>query len=71
MRIVLGTPDGTEWPDAYTLAKQMNFRFPQFDPTPLHKLIPNASKEAIYLIEDMLRWNPTHRPSANQSLRYA
>ncbi|CAG7833948.1 unnamed protein product [Allacma fusca] len=67
---ILGTPNVTDWPEAYTLAKQMNFRFPQFEATPIQKIVPNASKEAIYLLEDMLRWNPKHRPSANQSLRY-
>ncbi|OXA64016.1 Serine/threonine-protein kinase ICK [Folsomia candida] len=59
------------WPEGHQLAKQMNFKFPQFEATPLTKLVPNASKDAIYLIEDMLRWNPRHRPNANQSLRYS
>lgn len=59
----------SEWPEGHQLAKQMNFKFPQFDATALHKIVPNASKDAIFLIEDMLRWNPKHRPTANQSLR--
>ncbi|CAL8070409.1 unnamed protein product [Orchesella dallaii] len=68
---ILGTPDKGEWAEGHQLAKQMNFKFPQFDATPLHKIVPNASKDAIFLIEDMLRWNPKHRPTANQSLRYS
>jgi len=33
-------------------------------------LIPNASQEAVILMEDMLQWNPVKRPTAQQSLRY-
>ncbi|KDR15056.1 hypothetical protein L798_11131, partial [Zootermopsis nevadensis] len=67
---VLGTPDKRDWPEGYHLASAMNFKFPQFSPTPLSSVIPNASKDAILLIEDMLRWNPSKRPTAQQSLRY-
>ncbi|PSN31704.1 hypothetical protein C0J52_23621, partial [Blattella germanica] len=66
---VLGTPDKRDWSEGYQLANAMNFKFPQFSPTPLNTLIPNASKDAILLIEDMLRWNPSKRPTAQQSLR--
>lgn len=67
---VLGTPDKREWPEGYKLAATMNFKFPQFTATPLASLIPTASKEAIQLMTDMMKWNPAHRPSAQQSLRY-
>ena len=67
---VLGTPDRSEWPEAFKLAANMNFKFPQFSPTPLASIIPNASKDAIALMTDMLKWNPGKRPSAQQSLRY-
>ena len=52
---VLGTPDAREWPEGFKLAAGMNFKFPQFSSTPLATLIPNASKEAIALMTDMLR----------------
>ena len=52
---VLGTPDSREWPEGFKLAAGMNFKFPQFSATPLATLIPNASKEAIALMTDMLR----------------
>ena len=29
-----------------------------------------ASKEAVSLMEDMLRWDPKKRPSAEKALRY-
>ena len=46
---VLGTPDTREWPEGFKLAAGMNFKFPQFVPTPLAQLIPSASPEAIDL----------------------
>lgn len=67
---VIGTPDKKEWPEGFKLAAAMNFKFPQFSPTSLATLIPNASPEAISLMTDMLRWNPAKRPSAQQALRY-
>ena len=67
---VLGTPDKREWGEGFKLAAAMNFKFPQFTATPLATLIPNASKEAIQLMTDMMRWNPAKRPTAQQSLRF-
>lgn len=67
---VLGTPDKRDWPEGHQLASAMNFKFPQFSPTPLSSIIPNASKDAIMLMENMLRWNPSKRPTAHQSLRH-
>ena len=32
--------------------------------------ISQASKEAVSLMEDMLRWDPKKRPSAEKALRY-
>ena len=28
--------------------------------------MPNASKEALYLMEKMLKYNPEHRPNADE-----
>ncbi|XP_049777101.1 serine/threonine-protein kinase dyf-5 [Schistocerca cancellata] len=68
---ILGTPDKKEWPEGYQLANAMNFKFPQFSPVPLGSIIPNASKDGLALMGDMLSWNPNSRPTAQQSLRYA
>ncbi|XP_029155166.1 serine/threonine-protein kinase dyf-5 isoform X1 [Nylanderia fulva] len=67
---VIGTPDKEDWPEGYQLAAAMNFKFPNFTRTSLGVLIPNASQEAVILMEDMLQWNPIKRPTAQQSLRY-
>ncbi|KYN15136.1 PREDICTED: serine/threonine-protein kinase ICK [Trachymyrmex cornetzi] len=67
---VIGTPDKDDWLEGYQLATAMNFKFPNFTRTSLAVLIPNASQEAVILMEDMLQWNPIKRPTAQQSLRY-
>ncbi|KAK9309177.1 hypothetical protein QLX08_001126 [Tetragonisca angustula] len=67
---VIGTPEKDDWPEGYQLAAAMNFKFPNFSRTSLNVLIPNASQEAVILMEDMLQWNPIKRPTAQQSLRY-
>ena len=68
---VLGTPDKRDWPESFRLAAAMNFKFPQFSPTPLASIIPTASPDGIKLISDMLRWNPDKRPTAQQALKYS
>ncbi|XP_043507205.1 serine/threonine-protein kinase dyf-5 isoform X2 [Frieseomelitta varia] len=67
---VIGSPEKDDWPEGYQLAAAMNFKFPNFSRTSLSVLIPNASQEAVILMEDMLQWNPIKRPTAQQSLRY-
>ena len=47
--IVIGWMDG--WMDGCRLATQMQFRFPQFVPTPIAQLIPNASPEGVSLMQ--------------------
>ncbi|TPP67082.1 Serine/threonine-protein kinase ICK [Fasciola gigantica] len=66
---VLGTPNKAEWPEGYQLAAAMNFRFPQCSPSCLRSLIPNANREAIQLIADLISWNPKRRPTAREALR--
>eukprot|EP00633_Aureoumbra_lagunensis_P009382 CAMPEP_0197321096 /NCGR_PEP_ID=MMETSP0891-20130614/63250_1 /TAXON_ID=44058 ORGANISM="Aureoumbra lagunensis, Strain CCMP1510" /NCGR_SAMPLE_ID=MMETSP0891 /ASSEMBLY_ACC=CAM_ASM_000534 /LENGTH=318 /DNA_ID=CAMNT_0042812785 /DNA_START=462 /DNA_END=1414 /DNA_ORIENTATION=- len=58
------------WQEGMKLAAQMNFRYPQFMPTPLNAIVPNASSEAIILIEDLLKYDPQARPTASQTLQY-
>lgn len=58
---IIGTPTAQSWPEGLKLAGSMSFRFPQFQPTPLGKIIPNASPEAIDLIE------VRHRPPCSLS----
>jgi serine/threonine protein kinase len=67
---VLGTPTHETWPEGLKLASNMGFKFPQFAQTPLEKLIPNASREAIQLMKDLLTFDPSKRPTCQQALQY-
>ena len=59
---ILGTPTHTTWAEGYKLAAQIGFTFPQFNPTSLANIIPNACNEAIQLMTEMLRFDPQRRP---------
>jgi len=67
---VIGTPTAQTWPEGLKLAAAMNFRFPQFAPTPLSKIIPHACPEAIDLMTAMCHWDPNKRPTAVQCLQH-
>ncbi|EEC09832.1 protein kinase, putative, partial [Ixodes scapularis] len=58
---VLGTPDKRDWSEGHQLAAAMNFRFPQFSEMPLGNVVPNAGRDALVLLRDLLRWNPARR----------
>ena len=58
------------WPDGMRLAGQMQFRFPQFVPTALGQLIPNASPEGLVMMQDLMKYDPQQRPTASQTLQY-
>ncbi|WIA19572.1 hypothetical protein OEZ85_005514 [Tetradesmus obliquus] len=67
---VLGTPTAGNWPEGLRLAAAMDFKFPQFSPASLAKLIPSASPEALDLIGKLIAWNPDARLSSEQALRH-
>jgi serine/threonine protein kinase len=67
---IMGSPTMRTWPEGIKLAAQMQFRYPQFVPTPLSQLIPNASPEGLQIISDMLKYDPQQRPTASQCLQY-
>eukprot|EP00391_Amoebophrya_sp_Ameob2_P011642 CAMPEP_0178995486 /NCGR_PEP_ID=MMETSP0795-20121207/7852_1 /TAXON_ID=88552 /ORGANISM="Amoebophrya sp., Strain Ameob2" /LENGTH=780 /DNA_ID=CAMNT_0020687795 /DNA_START=541 /DNA_END=2879 /DNA_ORIENTATION=- len=67
---VMGTPRQSEWPEGWQLASKIGFRFPQFVPTPLETLIPNASADAINLLMQMLQWSPQRRITSTQTLQH-
>ncbi|EFJ49339.1 hypothetical protein VOLCADRAFT_59590, partial [Volvox carteri f. nagariensis] len=67
---IMGTPTQQTWPEGLKLAAAMNFRFPQFAPTPLNKIITNACPEAIDLMTQLCQWDPNKRPTAVQALQH-
>jgi protein kinase len=68
---VMGSPCIEKHPETMKLAAAMNYKFPQFVKTPLKQLVPNACKEAIDLMELLLRYEPRTRPTATQALKHA
>jgi protein kinase len=67
---VLGTPTQRTWADGIRLANRMGIRFPTAVPTGLASAVPGASAGALALMTEMLRFDPTRRPSAAQALQY-
>jgi len=69
---VLGPPNGTNWPEGLLLAKKIDVKFPAAisNHTSLSQLIPEASKEAIDLMSEMLKWDPNKRVTAANLLQH-
>ena len=66
---VLGSPN--DWNEGQRLASPMNYIFPQYISTPLQGIIPNASQEAIDFLNNLLKWDPAARPTADQCLQHS
>lgn len=67
---VLGSPSQAQWAEGYRLASALGFSFPNFVPTSLSKIIPNANPDAIDLMLKMLIFDPKKRPSAQECLQH-
>lgn len=68
---VVGTPSQHSWPEGLKLANQLGFRWPQFVPTRLETLVPNSGSDGIALINAMLLWDPSKRPSTGGILQHS
>jgi serine/threonine protein kinase len=66
----MGAPTQDTWAEGLQLALRMNFKFPNFSPTPLKKLIPNASPQAIEFLQLLLQYDPNKRPTAAEALEH-
>eukprot|EP00760_Papus_ankaliazontas_P028038 PhM_4_TR3497/c0_g1_i1/m.60907/K08829/MAK; male germ cell-associated kinase len=67
---VLGTPTMQLWPEGLRLASALGIRLPQIVPTPLSALIPNASPEALQVIQALLVYDPMKRPTSAETLQF-
>ncbi|CAH1115442.1 unnamed protein product [Psylliodes chrysocephalus] len=65
-----GTPDENKWPDSYQLAGALGFKFPYFAKTPISDVVPQAGNNGINLVDELLEWNPAHRPTAQGALKH-
>uniref|UniRef100_A0A7N0V446 Protein kinase domain-containing protein n=1 Tax=Kalanchoe fedtschenkoi TaxID=63787 RepID=A0A7N0V446_KALFE len=67
---VIGSPTLESWPEGITLARKLNYQFPQCASVHLSTLIPSASREAIDLIKLLCTWDPSKRPTASEALQH-
>ncbi|KAF2904907.1 hypothetical protein ILUMI_01263 [Ignelater luminosus] len=68
---ILGTPEKKHWPEGYQLAGAVGFKFPHFTSTPITAVVPQASEVGVNLIEILLDWNPSRRPTAQSALKHS
>ena len=61
---ILGSPTYDIWPEGIQQANLIGFKFPNNSKTELEDIIINASKDAIDLMNQMLKWDPNKRASA-------
>eukprot|EP00929_Paragymnodinium_shiwhaense_P034113 TRINITY_DN185_c0_g3_i1.p1 TRINITY_DN185_c0_g3~~TRINITY_DN185_c0_g3_i1.p1 ORF type:complete len:479 (-),score=94.31 TRINITY_DN185_c0_g3_i1:388-1824(-) len=67
---VIGTPTQAIYPEGMKLASQIGFRWPQFVPTRLEVLVPQAGPEGIAVMMMQLAWDPAKRPSCVKILQH-
>jgi len=67
---VLGTPTPETWKDGLRQAASINYRFPKLPPCPLQRLMPHASADALKVMQDMMLWDPSKRPTCGGSIQY-
>ncbi len=68
---VLGTPTSSTWSEGIQLAKKCDLKFPNCNGIQLAQLVPDASKDAIDLLAEMLRWDPNKRETATNLLQHS
>lgn len=70
MCAVLGTPNSTTWQEGMSLAKKVDLKFPVSTGMPFSQVVPEASKDAVDLMSEMLKWDPYKRGTASSLLQH-
>jgi cell cycle related kinase len=65
---VLGTPTEVQWPEVHSLPDFSKISFPNLIPIPFKHIVPNATVEALALLENFLTYRPSNRIKAKTSL---
>lgn len=64
----LGTPNEENWPGLTVLPDYNKITFPECDPIPWRKLLPNVSSLALDLVQKVLVYDPAKRLTASDAL---
>ncbi|XP_050364012.1 serine/threonine-protein kinase MHK [Argentina anserina] len=68
---VLGTPDLTIFPEGTNISRLFGIiNFEKILPADLSDIIPTASAEAIDLITKLCTWDPSKRPTSDETLQH-
>lgn len=68
---ILGTPNMSTWPDGMKYASNRRVQFPDYPKTPMEKLMPHASVNANELMDNMMQWDPSRRPTCSELLKHS
>ena len=68
---LFGSPTQQQWGEGHRMASKIGFRFPVSSPTPLQKLMPGASQQAIELMYQLMQFDPQKRPTAQAAMGHA
>ncbi|CAI9107366.1 OLC1v1006703C10 [Oldenlandia corymbosa var. corymbosa] len=67
---ILGRPDWSVFPEARNISNLVEISYFEVMPVNLSEIFRNASPKAVDLIKQLLSWDPTKRPTADQCLQH-
>lgn len=68
---ILGSPTEKTWPGGFALARKIRYTFPSVHGSGLSKVLPShVPSVAVDLMQQMLKYDPKQRPTAEQCLSH-